>query len=250
MDEITSGSMLDPPATTRCTESMNSSRSSTRLFSRYPMRSAPRVSSSRAPGVSMCCDSTMTAMFGNSRRILQRGRDPVAGERRRHPDVGDDDLRTMCSDLLQEVVAVARLGHDLVPLVTEDASDPLTEQDVVLGDDQPHTSSARNVVPRPRARLQRDRPVQRRDAVLQAAQPEPWGAVGQTPAVVGHRDLQSSTSGGQVDRDLLRRSVFDHVGQRLRDNEVGGRLDLRVPSGPAVQPRARVPASASGPRGR
>ena len=153
----------------------------------------------------MCCDRTMTAMSGKLPPDLQRGRDAVPRERGRHPDVGHDDVGLMRPDLLEQVVAVARLGDHLEALVPEDAGDALSEQDVVLGDDQAHTNSARNVAPPLGAGCRVTVPSRAATRSCRLRRPNPGVGIRHALAVVRHGDLQSSVRGRQGDRDLVAR---------------------------------------------
>ena len=72
--------------------------------------------------------------------------DPLVGVRGRHPDVRQDDVRLGALDGGSQLVEVARHLHDLdVFDVVEDADDPLTGEEAVLGDDDadrhPHERS-------------------------------------------------------------------------------------------------------------
>ena len=123
--EITSGSMLDPPATTRWTESRKVVEVQDPALQEVPDALGSEDEQLQSAGG---VDVLRQDDHRDVRQLapdLQRGRDPVAGEGGRHPDVGHDDVGVMRPDLLEEIVAVARLSHHLEPLVPEDAGDPL-----------------------------------------------------------------------------------------------------------------------------
>ena len=69
--------------------------------------------------------------------------------------------------------------------------------------------------------------VERRHPVGEAAQPGAGGRVGAADAVVAHLDLDRAVAAGDADRRRLGLGVAGDVGQRLGDDEVGGRLDRR-----------------------
>src|SRR5262249_56507583 len=57
--------------------------------------------------------------------------------RRGHADVDDDKVRARFSHELRERVGIADGPDDLEPFTVEQARDPLAQEDVVLGDDDP-----------------------------------------------------------------------------------------------------------------
>ena len=66
-----------------------------------------------------------------------RGPDPLVGQRRRHPDVGEDDVRVRLIDGVHQLVVVGRDGDDVnvvVPL--EQRDDPSPQELSVLGQHQ------------------------------------------------------------------------------------------------------------------
>jgi hypothetical protein len=58
--------------------------------------------------------------------------------RRRHPDVGQHQGRLTFADHVEQLDRIARLPDDLEPGSLQEAGQPLTEQDVVIGDDHAH----------------------------------------------------------------------------------------------------------------
>src|SRR4029453_17946783 len=79
---------------------------------------------------------------------LDRRAQALVGERRRHPDVDDADVRPLAFDGLDQAERVLHRADDLMPLVAEQAAEPLAEQDAVLGDHDTHgISTIRTVGP-------------------------------------------------------------------------------------------------------
>ncbi len=68
---------------------------------------------------------------------LQCRPQPVVGVVRRHLDVHDRHVRRVRGDLAQQVRRVAGLGHDIEPSVPEQPHHSLTQQRLVLTDDDP-----------------------------------------------------------------------------------------------------------------
>src|SRR5262249_39720244 len=82
---------------------------------------------------------------------LARGLEPVVGLARRHADVHHSHVGLQLSDLLDELVGVAHLGHDLEPRARQYARDALAHQHPVLAEHYAHGMLARTVVPSPTA---------------------------------------------------------------------------------------------------
>jgi hypothetical protein len=55
----------------------------------------------------------------------------------RHPDVNQGDVGSMGADRVQELTGLAHLGHDREACLGEQAGDPLTEEERVVGEDEP-----------------------------------------------------------------------------------------------------------------
>src|SRR3954469_7145840 len=83
------------------------------------------------------------------RANLARGAKPLVGVRWRHPDVDDGQVGAELAHTPQQRIGVVDLGDDLDAVVAEQPRDPLTDQRRVVGDHDPHGSSARMVVPCP-----------------------------------------------------------------------------------------------------
>ena len=73
--------------------------------------------------------------------------------------------------IAQQPGAVLGLGDDLDLVLAQQRDEALAQQRLVLGDHDPHGSSARTVVPRRRGAGDGQRAVERLDAVAQAGQP-------------------------------------------------------------------------------
>lgn len=72
----------------------------------------------------------------------QRGPQPVVGQRRRHPHVGDHhiDLRGVRRHLRDQFVRVAGARQHRVTLALQESRDALTQQRRIVGDDDLHPS--------------------------------------------------------------------------------------------------------------
>src|SRR5436190_16663076 len=70
-------------------------------------------------------------------------------EARWHPDVDDNEVGILLGDRRQQAIGVAERRDDLMSAVFEEACEPLAKQHLVLGDHDPHGSSAIRVVPAP-----------------------------------------------------------------------------------------------------
>ena len=135
-----------------------------------------------------------------------------------------------------------------MPGLLEQPHDALAQQHRVLGDDYSHGITARTVVPRPAALVDLEPAVERRDPVGEAAQAGAARRVGAADAVVADLDRRPAPFVA-LDPDLGARGlgVAGDVGERLGDDEVGGRLDRRGQPLAGALRRAR-PAPARGRR--
>ena len=127
-------------------------------------------------------------MPGCSSRISARRAQPLVGVRRRHADVDDRDVGLVGADLAQQVLGVAGLGDDLEARLLEQARDALAQQHAVVGEDDAHGTSALTVVPSPGRRVDLEAPVERREAVGEAAQAGAAPRIGAADAVVADLD--------------------------------------------------------------
>src|SRR3954454_24875312 len=73
----------------------------------------------------------------------------LVGERRRHADVDDRDVGGVLLDGPEQRVAVPHVGDDLLAGVREQPGEARPQEDLVLGEDYAHGSSAATVVPAP-----------------------------------------------------------------------------------------------------
>ena len=101
---------------------------------------------------------------------LDRRAHALVGERRREPHVDDRDVGLVAADDPQQPRAVLGLRDDVDVVLAQQRDDPLAQQRLVLGDHDPHGSSARIVVPSPGGLTTVQRAVERLDAVAQAGQ--------------------------------------------------------------------------------
>jgi hypothetical protein len=79
---------------------------------------------------------------------LVSGAGAFVGQGGRHPDVEDDEVGLVARHRGDEVARVASGGGDLVAAILEQARRALAQQHLILGDHDPHGSSAVTVVPR------------------------------------------------------------------------------------------------------
>ena len=106
------------PAATCPSARATSSRSWSRSLRRYPRPSAPCEKSEVAYTGSACWSSTITASRGCARAELFGGAQPLVGVRRRHPDVGDDDVGLQAVvTAVAELVEVGADGDHLTPAI-------------------------------------------------------------------------------------------------------------------------------------
>ena len=176
---------------------------------------------------------------------LDRGAEALVGERRREADVDDREVGLVAADDPQQALAVLGLGDDVDVVLAQQRDDALAQQREVLGDHDPHGSSAWMVVPRPAG--------SRPSSVPSSASTRWRRPVSPLPARVGAARALSETSTTSSRPRLERTSagapvrVLGHVGQRLGDDEVGRGLDHRRR---AVARRSRSTARGSPRAGR
>ena len=87
-----------------------------------------------------------TAVSGARSAQLERGAQALVAERRRQPDVDDRDVGALAQHGVDERVAVVDGGDDLEAVVAQQPRQPVAQQREVLGDHDPHGSTARSVV--------------------------------------------------------------------------------------------------------
>ena len=78
---------------------------------------------------------------------LDRRADALVGEARRQAHVDDRQVGLVAGDDAQQALAVLGLGDDLDLALAQQRDEPFAQQRVVLGDHDPHGSSATIVVP-------------------------------------------------------------------------------------------------------
>jgi len=59
--------------------------------------------------------------------------------RRRHPDIGHNDIRSALADLFVQRLGISGLADYFVSGPTQEAGDPLAQKNVVVGYDHPPT---------------------------------------------------------------------------------------------------------------
>ena len=164
-----------------------------------------------------------------------RGLDPVAHDRperaRRLPVRDDPDAAPRLAAAGHgRLVGRRRLAHDdvgLAGLARAAAARQQRECQQAGGEPRHAGITARSVVPRPGRAVDRQPAVERREPVLQAAQPGAALDVGAADAVVGDDHHDALAGAADLHARLVRPRVAGDVGQRLGDHEVGGGLDLR-----------------------
>ena len=149
-------------------------------------------------------------------------------QRRRHPDVDDRDVRRGRRRRRTAPSTSPTAADDLETRLGEDAGQASRSRTAVLGDDDAHGSSTAMVVPAP-AGCHRSVPPSGGDPVLEAAQPGARRRV--RPAARRRRRSRRrswpSRRPSAAPSTRVAPRVLGHVGQRLGDDEVGGRLDGR-----------------------
>ena len=129
------GSTIDPPRATISIAVRSSSLSWTRSLSRYARPSAP-FAIRAAP---WCGSANWLSTIDADLRVRLaepvRDPDPLAVPGRRHPQVGDDDVRRLAVDRLEQGVAVAADGRDRDPVQpAQHLADRLAHQVGVVGE--------------------------------------------------------------------------------------------------------------------
>ena len=160
---------------------------------------------------------------------LGAGRDrrlqALVGEGRRQPHVDDGDVRPVLEQGRQQRRAVVDGLDDLEVERLQQPGQSVPEEGEVFGEDNTHGSSMVTTVGPPGGVDRRHRAVERGQPALDAAQAGAAGRVGAAAAVVADRHGEQVVGVPQVDPGGPGAAVPDHVGQRLGDREVGGRLD-------------------------
>ena len=88
---------------------------------------------------SSCCESTTTPQLGSGRAHRVGQVDSLGGVRRRHPDVGEQDVGRDPPGELHRFARVGRAADDLdVRLLVEKSPEALAGHEVVLRDQDPH----------------------------------------------------------------------------------------------------------------
>ena len=105
--------------------------------------------------------------------------DALVAVARWHADVDHRQIGIVLADRPAKRVRVADRGHHLVAGIPEEASQPLPQQDLVLGDNYLQGSSATRRVPLPGALLMSRRPPSAATLSTRPARPEP--ATGAAP---------------------------------------------------------------------
>ena len=157
---------------------------------------------------------------------LDRRAHALVGERGREAHVDDREVGLVAADDAQQARAVVGLRDDVDVVLAQQGDDPGAQQRLVLGDHDPHGSSARIVVGPPGGLVIVSVPS---SASTRCSQPGQAAAlrVGAARPVVG--DLDHEQVRVQVELDARARvaGVLGDVGERLGDHEVGRRLDHR-----------------------
>ncbi len=112
---------------------------------------------------------------------LRSGAQALVGERRRHPDVEDHDVRIVGLDQLLERLGRAGLRRDLDAEVAQDAHDALPDEHHVVDDDDLHGKLATYATP-PSTGSTSSRAADRADAILVV------GVIGRADAVMADGD--------------------------------------------------------------
>ena len=86
---------------------------------------------------------------------LLGGTKPLVGVRWRHPDIDDCHIRLVARDLEQEVVGAGGLSDHVDTGLAEQGSQPVADQQAVIGDHDAHGITAVTVVPAPSGLLMR-----------------------------------------------------------------------------------------------
>ena len=140
--ETTSRSSAVPPPATRRIASRKAGMSPTRSFSRYPTPPSPPARSSAAPTGSTYWERISTPRSGWRQAGLDRGADPLVGEARRQPHVDDRQVPLVAADDPQQPLAVPGWATTSKSALAQQRDQPLAQQQRVLGDHDPHGSTA------------------------------------------------------------------------------------------------------------
>src|SRR5438128_2088994 len=118
-------------------------------------------------------------------RLLDLLRCPRAlvDEGRRHPDVDDCEIGIVLGDRAQQSTRVPQGSDNLVSAVLEEPPEAPAKQHLILGDHDPHGSSAVTVVPAPSSLSMRSVPPRAATRSERPLRPEPGiGAAPPTPS--------------------------------------------------------------------
>ena len=114
-----------------------------------------------------------------------RGAGALVGEGRRHADVEHHEVGRQRGDRLEQAGRVADRRADLVAGVVEEPGEPFAQQHLVLGDHDPHGSSATSVVPGPFETTSNEPPCAATRSA-QSAEPGAGLLARAADAVIGH----------------------------------------------------------------
>src|SRR4051794_29799388 len=107
---------------------------------------------------------------------LVRRAQPLVGERRRHPDIDDRQVGLVLVDLPQQLVGRRRLRGHVDSGAPQEGRDALAHQRAVVGDHDPHGSSAVITVPAPGGLVTSSRPFSAATRSARPCRPEPLAA--------------------------------------------------------------------------
>ena len=213
--------------------SIDRSSAASRFLRRYPW--APALIASKRSSSSSDTVRMTIAIAGLGGLDARRRREPGAA---RHPDVHEHQVRLDLGGQRHRLVLAAGEPHDLVTPRPDERRDPVAEEGVVVGDEDPHraASAGRGAGPverhdqfHGRAPAGRARPADpgidggrpaahRRHAVVRPVARSAVDVVRVEAApVIGDRDEEAPIPGADRDRDAPRRGVLADVGQGLAD---------------------------------
>ena len=166
-------------------------------------------------------------MPGWDRRISSRRSHPLVLVVGRHPHVDDGQIGLVLGDDGEQRLRIPHPREHLVPGVLEQTREALAEENGVLGDHDPHGSSASIRVPAPRGLWMRSVPPWASTRPVRPLSPVPSATVAPPLPSSATTSLSSplatTASTWTCDGDR----VLDGVRDRFADDEVGRRLDLR-----------------------